>query len=124
MGTQGFSGPEGPAGPQGTEGGRGLRGPAGEQGPVGPQGGAGIAVLSATDEARLGGLESELASLGDDFVKKSFLDVGIYESLNLWQLEDCLDDLEDAVRKIATEILHGYGLYSTPFVSCSSVVGY
>ena len=124
-GERGLLGSQGPAGPLGPEG------PAGERGPVGLQGPTGFVTLSTLDQAQLSALESDMAALesdmrglDDDFIKRGFLDLGLYNSLDLWKLKNCLDDLEDAVDDIATEMLYGYGLYTTPFISCSSVVGF
>ncbi len=95
------------------------------------QGPTGFVTLSTLDQAQLSALESDMAALesdmrglDDDFIKRGFLDLGLYNSLDLWKLKNCLDDLEDAVDDIAMEMLYGYGLYTTPFISCSSVVGF
>lgn len=122
-GPPGEIGPKGPAGPTGPRGERGARGLAGERGPDGMQGPAGAASLSTKDEARLRALEREMADVMDSYVKKHILDTHTDKSLRLGNLADCLDDLEDAVDEIAQQILYNYGLYSTPFISCSSVVG-
>ena len=120
VGEQGSQGQDGPAGQRGPAGEPGLQGEPGRRGPVGPRGAQGPpGTLSAQDERRVAALEDA----ADDFVKKSALDFGFYDSLNLNGLSRCLDDLEDAVTEIARELRYGYGLYGTPRVSCSLIVG-
>ena len=82
---------------QGPQGLPGLRGPRGFQGPQGAP------------------------ALGD-YVERGGL--SLYRSLNLSQLQFCLDSLNRAIDEMARELLYGYGLYSSPFVSCGLIAGF
>ena len=125
-GPQGLGGERGSAGERGPAGERGTQGEIGLVGPRGPQGPPGFTKLTQKDERRLVSLANRLASLEKDqdgLVERSKFDIGLSDTLNLSELERCIDSLEDAIDAIARNLLYDFGLYSSPFISCSSVVG-
>ena len=125
-GPQGLRGEHGPEGERGYAGERGTQGERGLMGPQGPQGPPGFTKLPREHERRLVSLANGLARLEKDqdgLVKKSKLDVGLYDTLDLSKLNRCLDSLEDAIDTIERNLRNDFGSSSSSFISCSSVVG-
>ena len=95
VGSRGVTGPAGPVGEPG------LQGPTGPRGPIGP---IGVSQLNANNERRLTSLESSLANIDRNFVKKSSISLSYF--LDLSALQQCLNGLTNAVES------HDHGRFS------------
>lgn len=112
--TPGIVGPPGPPGPPGPRGEPGPQGPPGERGPAGPPGPQGPAGPPGPPGA---------ITNADRFVRRDIL--SLRSTLNLDNLEDCLNDLRDAIEAIDRSLDRladggrAGGFWIPPFVSLS-----